>query len=97
MPLSLQRFAFTVVGKVQGVHFRKYTKRKADELGIRGWVMNHADGSVIGEAEGTERILALFERWLREEGSPKSRIDSVTLSERTSTEAFTFADFRIRM
>lgn len=29
-----------VHGKVQGVFFRKYTQRKAMELGLVGWVKN---------------------------------------------------------
>jgi len=39
---------FEVFGKVQGVFFRKYTKEKADSLGIRGYVFNHDSGTVQG-------------------------------------------------
>jgi len=34
------RFHYTVYGAVQGVWFRRFTKQKADELGIVGWVKN---------------------------------------------------------
>jgi hypothetical protein len=35
-----RRFHYTVYGDVQGVWFRRFTKQKADELGIVGWVKN---------------------------------------------------------
>ena len=41
-----------VRGRVQGVWYRKHTREKALELGLRGWVMNQPDGSVLVEAEG---------------------------------------------
>ena len=37
MPL---RFHYMIYGDVQGVWFRRFTKQKADELGIVGWVKN---------------------------------------------------------
>lgn len=40
-----------VRGRVQGVWYRKHTREKALELGLRGWVMNQPDGSVLVEAE----------------------------------------------
>lgn len=47
--MSSQRYVnFEVFGKVQGVFFRKYTKEKADSLGIRGWVYNDDSGTVQG-------------------------------------------------
>ena len=65
-----------VYGKVQGVWFRKYTKDKAEELGIRGFVRNEPDGTVYVEAEGDPQALAAFTAWLHE-GSPLARVDSV--------------------
>ena len=41
-----QRFHYTVHGEVQGVWFRVFTKRKADELGIVGWVKNDAVNAI---------------------------------------------------
>ena len=35
-----------VKGKVQGVGFRAFTKARADEVGVRGWVKNLLDGRV---------------------------------------------------
>jgi DNA ligase D-like protein (predicted 3'-phosphoesterase) len=42
----------SVLGAVQGVGFRDYTRRRARELGVGGWVRNEADGSVAVHAEG---------------------------------------------
>ncbi len=52
-----------VKGKVQGVFFRASTKEKADELGIKGWVRNEPDGSVLIEAEGEADAIEAFEEW----------------------------------
>ena len=46
-----------VYGKVQGVGFRYYTHKKANELGLNGFVKNKPDGSVYIEAEGEENNL----------------------------------------
>lgn len=42
---------FEVFGRVQGVFFRKYTKAKAEELGLTGWCRNTPRGTVQGEFE----------------------------------------------
>jgi acylphosphatase len=39
---------------VQGVGFRFYTQRIAEELGLSGWVENLSDGRVEISAEGSE-------------------------------------------
>ena len=46
------RLKYEVFGKVQGVFFRKYTKKEADKLSLVGWVMNTDRKTVIGVAEG---------------------------------------------
>ncbi len=43
-----------VAGRVQGVGFRYFTQRKADDLGLSGYVRNRADGDVELEAQGPE-------------------------------------------
>jgi len=53
----------TIYGKVQGVGFRFYTKKKANELNISGWVKNQADGTVYVEAEGEQQNLETFADW----------------------------------
>lgn len=57
---------FRVIGRVQGVGFRWFAKRAADELGLRGWVRNCHDGTVEALATGAEHDLTLFARRLRQ-------------------------------
>ncbi len=52
-----------VFGDVQGVNFRHEAKQEADELGLKGFVMNQPDGSIYIEAEGEEEDLELILRW----------------------------------
>ena len=47
-----------VMGEVQGVFFRAWTRNKARDLGLRGWVRNVADGSVEAHVEGDEKEVA---------------------------------------
>ena len=65
-----------VRGTVQGVFFRKYTNQKANELGLKGYVMNRIDGTVYVEVEGDEENVNQFKEWLQE-GSPKSTVFAV--------------------
>ncbi|KAK4461037.1 Acylphosphatase-like domain-containing protein [Cladorrhinum samala] len=41
-------------GMVQGVGFRYFTRRRATELGLTGWVRNTDDNKVEGEAQGDD-------------------------------------------
>lgn len=43
-----------VSGRVQGVGFRWFVQRQAQELGISGWVRNEDDGRVHVYAVGTQ-------------------------------------------
>lgn len=66
-----------VSGQVQGVGYRWYVLRCAQTLGLAGWVRNHWNGTVEGEAEGTEKSLADFTALL--EGGPENpaRVEKV--------------------
>ncbi|MBD8489704.1 acylphosphatase [Echinicola sp. CAU 1574] len=56
---------YKVLGKVQGVFFRKSTQDKARELGIKGWVKNDSDGSVVTVIQGNETQVKAMEEWLK--------------------------------
>ena len=53
----------SVIGKVQGVWFRKSTQHEARKLGLTGFVKNEKDGSVYIEVEGEESALKTFIGW----------------------------------
>lgn len=54
MPEShLSAREWLISGRVQGVGFRWFVQRRADELGISGWVRNEDDGRVRVYAVGT--------------------------------------------
>mmetsp|Transcript_23293 Transcript_23293/g.33862 ORF Transcript_23293/g.33862 Transcript_23293/m.33862 type:complete len:126 (+) Transcript_23293:100-477(+) len=91
-----REFHFEVFGRVQGVWFRKYTKIKADELGIVGWVRNTRSNTVCGKAQGPQDRIEVFKEWLRTEGSPKSRIDHATFSNERELEDLEYELFTIK-
>lgn len=81
-----------VTGKVQGVFFRKYTKSKANELGLSGWVRNEPDGSVSILACGDEVRLNELVDWCHT-GSPGSEVEKVIT--RKADEVPTDTEFKI--
>lgn len=52
-------------GKVQGVFFRASTKSKADDLGVKGWVQNELEGTVLIHAEGSSAGLVNLLEWCK--------------------------------
>ena len=82
-----------VTGYVQGVSFRYYTRKKARQLVLTGWVANHADGSVRVVAEGSQNKLGEFANFLLS-GPPHARVDHVQADWLEATNEF--SDFNIR-
>lgn len=68
-----------VTGKVQGVWFRASARKKADELGVTGFVQNEPDGSVYLEAEGTHEALEQLKAWCAA-GPPGAMVEQVETS-----------------
>jgi len=54
-----------VAGRVQGVCFRMYTQRQAENNGLTGWVSNLPDGRVELMAFGNEQQLDKLNHWLK--------------------------------
>lgn len=83
-----------VHGYVQGVFFRAFVYRRANELGLTGYVRNLPGGRAVevqaeGEKPGLERLV----RYL-ESGPPSARVEGVV----TSWSQYTggYSDFTIR-
>ena len=75
-----------VRGRVQGVFFRVYTRDRANQLGLVGWVRNNRDGSVECFVQGVERAIEKFIRFLQK-GSPSSRVDAVEIQDVTTDKS----------
>ena len=65
-----------IAGRVQGVFYRATAARRAQELAIRGYARNLADGRVEVLACGEEEAVRTFVSWLWT-GSSASKVTSV--------------------
>ena len=72
----MKHYKITVSGKVQGVFYRVFTKKKAQELGLNGYVKNMPNGTVCIEAEGTSTQLSQLIDWCKQ-GPPLSKVENV--------------------
>lgn len=69
-----------ITGRVQGVGFRYSMWRKAEELGVSGWVRNCRDGSVEAVVDGSVQAIESLIAWARV-GPRSARVDAVEVSE----------------
>jgi acylphosphatase len=74
--ITMERLHAVVRGDVQGVGFRYFVQRRAQQLGLHGWVRNNDDGSVELVAEGSRKELEQLRRAV-EEGPRQARVDRV--------------------
>ena len=94
-----------ISGRVQGVWFRESTRRRAEELGLAGWVRNLPDGRVEALFEGEASAVRRAVDYIRE-GPVHARVDQVdevvvdgpeTLDEPASRAGETLGDlFQVR-
>ncbi len=56
---------YLISGRVQGVGYRFFAQRAAQEAGVDGWVRNLSDGRVEAQATGSSAALEDFEARLR--------------------------------
>jgi acylphosphatase len=79
-----------VSGHVQGVCFRHYTRQKAVELGISGWVRNLSDGHVEALICGTSAELDAMLAWLAHgpDGAEVSGCTAKPAADTLSPDAF---------
>lgn len=82
-----------ISGKVQGVFFRTQTQKKAQELGLKGWVRNTEDGKVEAVFEGEEEKVKEMVKWCGK-GPSGSQVKKVEEVEKVAGEKL--EDFEIR-
>ena len=85
-----------VTGRVQGVWFRESTRRRAQALGVSGYVRNLPDGRVEAVFEGdAETVKAALE--FVSHGPPHAEVKDVTVEhEPCSDETGEHAEFQVR-
>lgn len=71
-----KRLFILITGAVQGVGFRPFVFRLADEMNLSGWVINSSRGVEI-EVEGSEKLLDNFLVRLKNEIPPRAYIQSM--------------------
>ncbi len=69
-----------IKGHVQGVSYRAATKAVADQLGVKGFVRNEANGDVFIEAEGDKFAMEMFLEWCNE-GPEHAEVNDVETHE----------------
>ncbi len=95
MPLKVreqQHVSVFLSGAVQGIGFRPFVFRLAQELGLTGFVRNSTNGVII-EAEGSPQKVAAFLKRIPEEKPPLSFIQNYQY---TLLDPIGFSNFVIR-
>ena len=89
----MKRIHLIVHGDVQGVFYRSNTRKKASELGLKGYVKNLPDGTVEVVAEGSENKLNELINFCKNKPG-YSNVDKVEVKEEKVTNEF--RDFEVR-
>ena len=90
--MSVQkRISLVITGKVQGVGYRHSVKLKAESLGIRGYVRNQLDGSVLVTPQGETTAVEIFLKWCYK-GPPAAFVIGI---EKTPESIEDFSEFSI--
>jgi len=74
----MKRAHIYVSGRVQGVLFRDSMRRKANQLGLKGWVRNLGDNRVEAVIEGEKGNIEKLIKWAKK-GPIFSRVDNIDL------------------
>lgn len=72
----MKQAVIKIYGRVQGVFFRDSARRRAEKLGLVGFVKNESDGGVMILAEGGEENLKRLVDWCYN-GPMLARVDRV--------------------
>jgi len=78
--MDIIRRHIIVHGRVQGVGYRYFTQKCAEDLGLYGWVRNCRDGTVELEVQGNVGVVEAFKQKLKR-GPFLSRVDRLQLQD----------------
>ena len=92
---NMKRIHFFVSGSVQGVNYRHYVAKKANELGIKGFVKNLSDGRVEVFAEGKKKDVDSFLKYCGT-NLGYSRVDSVAVVREEVIEKLPSDEFKVK-
>ncbi|MDA8692918.1 acylphosphatase [Saprospiraceae bacterium] len=87
----MEAYNIVVIGIVQGVGFRYYTKIVADKYQLQGTVQNLSNGNVKIYVKGKQYELLRFLEWCHE-GPSSAQVDRL---EYTYSEVRNIDDFKI--
>lgn len=84
------RKAFRVTGAVQGVGFRWWGLRRAQQLGLRGTIRNRSDGSVEVQLAGPASAVGRLHSLLGEgpPGARVRRVEEIPLADEPLPDSF---------
>ena len=91
---TLSQAQITIHGLVQGIFFRAFVQKNAQDLNLTGWAKNQPDGTVAAFAEGKpDDIKKLIQ--ICQKGPPEANVAKVE-SKISPIPERTFADFTIK-
>lgn len=81
---KMKRVKMSIAGDVQGVFFRHFAKKQADELNLMGWCRNESDGSVFAVVEGIDANVDKFIKWAKD-GSELATVENIEVTDEKYT------------
>ncbi|MDO8460719.1 MAG: polyprenyl diphosphate synthase [Nanoarchaeota archaeon] len=89
----MEEIRIDIYGRVQGVNFRSIVKNYADNNGVKGYIVNRSDGSILVVAQSSRQVLEEFLQWIS--SSPGfSKVKDMKVGWYNTEEIF--SEFRIQ-
>ncbi|XP_036322145.1 acylphosphatase-2, partial [Rhagoletis pomonella] len=79
-----------------GCYFTKYTRDLCNKAGIKGWVKNSKQGTIVGKMQGPKEEIDKMTSWLSKEGSPGCKIEKCLLRNSIIHNRLDYKEFEIR-
>lgn len=83
-----------ISGRVQGVFFRAWTREKAEELGLAGWVKNLDDGRVEAFFAGSKEKVEGMIKWCWK-GPVGAKVERIDIIKKTMDNEKKYKSFEI--